>query len=140
MKRLCLLIVTLIGTLAVSACGAICPSGLTTAQCANWGTHTYARTYDFVEGCGQTPGLVEGLSEFTWAFSPGEATVTFAALIPGSPPQPNRLIEIGPDAYRPVQQSEMPSEIHLISTGFTWWYFDPDTENLCYQVNFTLSQ
>ena len=136
MKKIFSLILILFSLQFMPACAPTCE--LTAAQCANEGTHEYVRTYDFVDGCGKAGSLVEGISEFTWQFSPEGDTVTFAALLPDSPPAPEKLIDIEPNVYRPALESRRPSQIHLAETGFTWMYFDPDTNDLCYQVIFKL--
>lgn len=140
MKRLCLLMLMLLGLLSPSACKPACPDELTSSQCANLGTHEYTRTYDFVKGCGKAPGLIEGLSQATWTFTSEGATIAFAALLPESTPPPDSLIAIGTNIYRPEQQGSLPGHVQLTESGFTWQFFDPDTRNLCYQVIFTLSE
>ena len=140
MKKIFLLILIVCSLLFVPACTPACSEELTAAQCANEGTHKYVRTYNFVDGCGKAAGLVEGISEFTWDFSPQGDTITFAAFFPDSPPVSENLISIEPNVYRPAREGSLPNQIHLTETGFNWSYFDPDTNDLCYQVIFTLSE
>ena len=138
MKKIFLLILFLFGLLSASACTPTCSEELTPAQCANEGTHEYVRTYDFVEGCGKAAGLVEGVSEITWTFSPQGDTVTFVGFSPNNPPQ--NLISIEPNVYRQALKTSLPSQVRLAETGFNWLFFDADTNDLCYQVIYTLSE
>ena len=140
MKNSFLLILVLLGLLSTPACTPACPEELTPAQCANEGTHEYVRTYDFVEGCGEGPGLVEGVSEFTWTFSPKGDTITAAPLFADRPVPPENLISIQPDVYRPTLETSFPSQILLAETGFSWLFFNSDTNDLCYQVIYKLSE
>ncbi len=142
MKKLFFLILILIlfVLLTVLAWPQTCSEVLTPAQCANEGTHEYVRTYDFVDGCGKAPGMIAGISEFTWAFTPQGDTIRFAALFPDNPLPDENLMRIEPDVYRPPQEGSLPSQIRLAETGFSWLYFDPDTNDLCYQVIFTLPE
>ncbi len=135
-----LLIVIFLGLLSASACTSTCSEGLTPAQCANEGTHEYVRTYEFVEGCGESPGLIEGISEFTWTFSPNGDTITFAPLFGDSPVPPEKLTRIEPDVYRPEFDTSLPNQIHLAETGFSWLFFDSDSNDLCYQVTYMLPE
>jgi len=140
MKQNFLLILILLGLLSAPACTPVCSEELTPAQCANEGTHEYVRTYDFVEGCGKGPGLIEGVSEFTWNFSPQGDTITSAPLFADRPVPPENLISMEPDLYRPTSKTSLPSQVHLDETGFSWLFFDADTNDLCYQVIYTLPE
>jgi hypothetical protein len=140
MKKSFLLILIFLGSLSTPACTPVCSGELTPAQCANEGTHEYNRTYDFVEDCGKGPGLIEGVSEFTWTFSQQGDTITSAPLFADRPIPPENLISIEPDVYSPTLKTSLPSQIRLSETGFSWLFFDPDTNDLCYQVIYMLPE
>ena len=140
MKKTDLLILIFSSLLFTTRCTPTCTEGLSPAQCANEGTHEYARTYEFVEGCGVEASFIEGVSEITWAFSSEGDSVEFPNLFPEGPPASIELVVVEPDAYRPALDEPGESLIRLSEDGFVWHYFDPATGGPCYQVVFSLEE
>jgi hypothetical protein len=138
-RKLVVLLFLCLGLLFLAGCAPSCKH-LTSAQCANLGTHEYARTYEFIEGCGAEASFIEGVSEINWTFSSSSASVEFPMLFPEAPPAPIDLVEVEPDAYQPALDEPGVSLIRLRQDGFVWIYFDVVTAEPCYQVVFTLPE
>jgi hypothetical protein len=139
MRKIILFLFLYLGLLFLAGCAPDC-KGLTPAQCANQGTHEYARTYEFIEGCGAEASFNEGVSEIAWTFSSSGGSVEFPMLFPEAPPAPINLVKVEPDAYQPALDEPGVSLIRLRQDGFVWIYFDVVTAQPCYQVVFTLSE
>lgn len=125
----------------LTACTPSCSSELTKAQCANQGVHEYIRTYEFIDGCGKAGSLVPGVSEFTWTFSEHGDSITSAALLPNRPVPPDKLITVETDIYGlATDNGQYQSQVYLNEDGFVWQMLDRDSNDLCYQIIYTLSK
>jgi hypothetical protein len=90
----------------------------------------------FVPAC--TPTCSEELTAAQCA-NQGD-TVAIAEPFSDNPPTSENLISVKSNVYQPVLEGSLPSQIPLTENGFNWLYFDPGTNDLCYQVIFTLSE